>query len=154
MQSLRTVALRHFANDGKARHQTPEYKQLMLERDSDLKLLAELRTALHAEGALIDTRARLKHKQGKLRALRRHANAQHKVETEDRLECALRDGRKSEAQFCSRLLAQKSLGVQKRRLNTLCTFKPEYDELLQTAELAASSGGLSGVQVDWEEEQR
>ena len=82
---------------------------------------------------------------------RRTANAQFRVDTEDRLEEALQTGKKAEAQACSRVLAGNAMGVQKRRLNTLCSYCPSEAELLESAKLEASLGGLSAVPIDWEE---
>ena len=54
--------------------------------------------------------------------------------------------------MCSRVLAGNSTGVQKCRLNVLCSNRPSESELRDTAKLEASLGGLSAVQIVWADE--
>ena len=61
-------------------------------------------------------------------------------------------GRKAEAQRLCRLIAGTGNGIRKRKTNTLCEYRPSRSELVETALLEASSGGLSASEVNWEQE--
>ena len=87
-----------------------------------------------------------------LRALRRQAEGRRRRTLEDEL--ATRQGRRAEAQKLVRLLARRSRGTAKRRLNALCVHKPTAQEIRETAELDAAHGGLSAMIVNREEQQR
>ena len=156
MDTLREVGFKHFGQDRTARHRSPEYVALLELRLRLLEDTAEARHALASVSlsSLAPAIEHLKKVQSKMRSLRRQASAQQRVEVEDRLELALLEGRKAEAQECTRILAGKSLGVQKRKLNSLCAYKPSVQELRESASLPASLGGLSAVEVNWEEEKR
>ena len=99
-----------------------------------------------------ETRTRLNAIQKELRTCRRRAWAGRIADLEEDLEQALIDDNKAEAQRLCRLLAGKCNGIRKRKTNTLRQYKPSRQELIDTAEMPASSGGLSAVQVDWEKE--
>ena len=99
-----------------------------------------------------ETMAKLNCIQKELRACRRRAWAGRVADLEEDLEQALTEDNKAEAQRLCRLLAGKCNGIRKRKTNTLRQYKPSRQELIETAEMPASSGGLSAVQVDWEKE--
>ena len=87
-----------------------------------------------------------------MRAHKRAHIARDAFRLEEELELATKQGKKSEAQRLTRLLARRSKGVAKRRHNALCTHKPCKAEILETAALPANAGGLSADFVSWEEE--
>jgi len=157
VDTVRAVALRHFSAEKKI-YCTPEYEVMHLER---LRLLAGLarervhlglRRSMPVDGSWTVQHWRLFHIQKRLRAIRRWAEVRRRDRLVVELREALRVGRKAAVQRLARLLAGTFVGIKKRKYCHLPACRPGKEELLESACSPACEGGLSAVEVVFEEE--
>ena len=106
------------------------------------------------EQRLMELKETLAIVQKSMRSLRRQEEAGRRKQLEEDLEIATQAGHRAEQQRLIRLLARKSRGAGKKRLNALCTHKPTASEITNTAKMDAAEAGLLAVVVDWAEQLR
>ena len=109
------------------------------------------RTQIDAD-TIEQLKKQLEETQKLLRKLSRRDQKKWQRDHEQLLEQATKDGRKAEQQKLIRTLAGKNRGILQRRFDQLPLRKPTTDELLEVASTPAKEGGLSGTNINIENE--